>query len=71
MRRKLVSKGKPKPRTFRGTCKVCNSTFDAEPEELKVEYDQREGESFAHATCPECKEHTRVGDLVMHPKFAS
>ena len=68
---KLVSRGKPMPKTMRGTCKVCHSTFDAEPEELKMEYDQRENGQFAHAVCPECKKHKRVGDLVMYPKFAS
>ena len=68
---KLVSKGKPKPRTFRGTCKTCHSTFDAEPDELKVEYESREHVEFAHAICTECKKAKRVGDLVMYPKFAS
>lgn len=67
---KLISKGKPKPRTFRGTCKTCGSTFDAEPEELKLEYDQRENCQFAHAICPVCKKDKQVGNLVMYPKFA-
>ena len=68
---KLVARGEPKPRTFRGTCKVCLSTFDAEPNELKIEYDQRENSEFAHAECLICKKNKQVGNLVMYPKFAS
>ena len=68
---KLISKGKPKPQTMRGTCMTCRSTFDAEPDELKVEYDQREGTSFAHAECPVCKKDKQVGQLILYPKFAN
>ena len=68
---KLISRGSPRPQTFRGTCMVCRSTFDAEPSELKVEYDQRENSDFAHAECPICKKQKQVGQLVMYPKFAS
>ena len=68
---KLISKGRPKPRTFRGTCKTCGSTFNAEPEELKVEYDDRERGELAHASCPVCRKNKQVGDLVMYPKFSS
>jgi hypothetical protein len=68
---RLVSKGKPKPRTFRGTCKTCNSVFDAEPEELKITYDDQDHTEFAHAICSECKKAGRVGNLVMYPKFAN
>lgn len=66
---KLIFKGKPKPGTFRGTCKTCGSTFDAEPEELKIEYDEREHGQFAHASCPICCRQKQPGDLVMYPKF--
>ena len=67
---RLISKGQPKSRTFRGTCTVCRSTFDAEPDELQIEWDQRENGELAHKACPVCTKAKQVGNLVMYPKFA-
>jgi hypothetical protein len=68
---KLVSKGKPKPKTFRGTCFTCESTFDAEPAELKLEWDIGAQAYFARKECPVCLENGDIGALILYPKFAS
>jgi hypothetical protein len=50
---KLIRKGNLKERVWGGSCRECNSEFEALEKELDITHDQRDG-SFAHADCPEC-----------------
>lgn len=54
---KLIKRGKYLKRIWRGSCRECGSSFEAEESEVKqgkIEYDVRDGEAFAHRDCPEC-----------------
>jgi hypothetical protein len=61
---KIIRKGKlPSEDMFEGECYNCHSILQEKRGELKVQYDQRDNDSFAHAKCPVCGE-----SAVLHPK---
>ena len=54
---KVLRKGNPdRGKIYHGDCYHCKSEIEAhvDQDKLAVEYDQREGGSFAHVTCPVC-----------------
>lgn len=61
---KVIRKGTPSAEEiFEGEFRDCHSVMQEKRGALKVEYDQRDNDTFAHATCPVCGK-----DFVMTPK---
>ena len=64
---KVVHRGKPSGETvYRGTCHNCKSIMEEKAAKLKIEHDQREQCTFAHAECPVCRR-----DFVLYPKSST
>lgn len=57
---RIIKKGKPKERLWRGTCTDCNSVIEAKQSELAVTNDHRAiseespNGDFGRANCPVC-----------------
>lgn len=51
---KIVKRGKVVEDVFKGTCHKCNSVLEADKDELKTEFTQRDG-WLGEGTCPVCK----------------
>ena len=64
---KLIKKGNKKDKIWAGSCRSCDSEFEAPENELNVTHDQRDG-SFAHANCPECGAKAGSSAVIMYPK---
>ena len=59
---KIISRGQKHLVAYKGECHNCGSVMEAASGELKIEDDQREGGTFAHANCPVCGV-----DFVLYP----
>lgn len=62
---KLIKKGiVPEERIWKGTCRRCNSEFEAVQSELQnIESCPREHYEFCHASCEVCE----TGDVILYP----
>jgi hypothetical protein len=63
--------GKPELRIWKGTCKHCGSTAEAEQREMtSIVYDSREKGEFSWEKCPVCKTGPFMG-MIFYPANAS